>query len=49
MQQTQGKKISTEYPQRTYERIELASTSEGLTPNEWVYATVMSRLDTEGF
>ena len=49
MQQTKGKKLTMEFAPRTYERIELASTSEGLTPFEWINASVISRLDTEGF
>ena len=49
IEKTKGKTIKIDFPQRTYDRIELASTSEGLTPVEWAFASITSRLDTEGF
>ena len=36
MQQSQGKTTRNAWAPRTYERIELASTSEGLSVEEWI-------------
>lgn len=49
IEKTKPKTMKIDFPQRTYDRIELASTSEGLTPVEWAFASIASRLDTEGF
>ena len=49
IEKTRAKTIKIDFPQRTFDRIELASTSEGLTPVEWAFASITSRLDTEGY
>ena len=47
--QTKGKTTRNTWTPRTYERLELASTSEGLTVEEWIRTTCEVRLDTEGY
>ena len=49
LQQTAKKRLVIDLTDRAYNRLELAATSEGLTAVEWAFASITSRLDTEGY